>query len=242
VKKIPPSHILGVTFTNKAADEMKNRIKAISNRHIKNLTIATFHSLGVRILRKHIAKLGYGSRFTIQDEDDSKNLVRNILAELKIKDDKKFELNSIIRLISFAKNSGLDENYFKSLDDAELRLVMKKIFESYREKLFNYNSVDFDDLILLPLKLLRDSKNIRQDYQELFKYILVDEYQDTNNIQYSFLKLLVSPERNICCVGDDDQAIYGFRGSKVEHILKFERDFPDPAVIKLEEITGRPLR
>ncbi len=231
-REVSPRNILAVTFTNKAANEMKGRIYSLAGKRIKGLTISTFHSFGVRILREHIHLLGYKNNFNIYDENDRKNVVITILNEMHISS-MDFNKNIMLKQISLAKNNNLFLKYFDAIENEEYRIIAKGIYARYEELLKNYNSVDFDDLIVLPIKILKKNKEAKEKYRKKYKYILVDEYQDTNNIQYQLLKLLLNKENNICVVGDDDQAIYGFRGSRVEHILKFEKDFPDTKVITL---------
>lgn len=231
-KKISPQNILGVTFTNKAANEMKERINKLAGKRIKGLTLSTFHSFGVRILKENIHHLGYKNNFNIYDENDKKNLINSILNEMNL-DSMEFNLNIILRQISLAKNNHLYSKYFDHIENQEYRIIAKDIYNRYEELLKNYNAVDFDDLIVLPIRILKKFNDIKKRYHQQYQYILVDEYQDTNNIQYQFLKILINQNNNICVVGDDDQAIYGFRGSKVEHILRFEKDFPNTKVIKL---------
>lgn len=232
-KKINASNILAVTFTNKAANEMKKRISQYRGNPVRNLIISTFHSLGVRILENHITVLGYKEKFSIYDENDKKNVIKSILKEFEISDDDNYDINNIIKLISMAKTTRGGSDIFNKTENPEEAFTLNKIYERYKEILKNMNVVDFDDLIALPVQILKKYKKIRDSYQQKFKYIMVDEYQDTNNIQYTFLKQLISPLRNICVVGDDDQAIYGFRGSEIEHILKFENHFPKAKVITL---------
>ncbi len=234
IKNIKPSRILAVTFTNKAANEMKERVIELLQKRIKFLTVTTFHSLGVRILKKHIDKLGYKQNFNIYDESDRKNLVKGLLKDLKL-DDFPLDLNKLLTTISLAKNSNNASKFINSIADTDYKLIINKIYKEYKDALKSYNSVDFDDLILLPMKILKKFPDVKKEYHERFQYIMVDEYQDTNNIQYRFLKQLISSKNNLCVVGDDDQAIYGFRGSKVEHILKFANDFPDAKTITLDK-------
>jgi len=231
-KNIPASYILGVTFTNKAANEMKERIYKLAGKKVKGLVLSTFHSFGVRILRNHIHHLGYKNNFTIYDETDRKNIILNIMSEMNISS-MELKPNIILKSISMAKNSNQFARYFDFIEDERLKEILKNIYKRYGEMLKNYNAVDFDDLIILPIKIFKTQKDVRKKYKEQYQYILVDEYQDTNNVQYQFLNLILNKNKNICVVGDDDQAIYGFRGSKVEHILKFEKDFPGTKIITL---------
>ncbi len=231
-KDVPPENILGVTFTNKAAKEMKERINKLAGKYVRGLTISTFHSFGVRILRENIDLLKYKNNFNIYDANDQKNIVNSIFNEMHI-DKKALNINLTLKHISLAKNSNQAIKFLNEIENDEYRLLITNIYKRYQEILKNYNSVDFDDLIILPIKILKKFKEVKNKYQKQYKYVLVDEYQDTNNIQYQFLKQILNKEKNICVVGDDDQAIYGFRGSKVEHILKFEKDFPSTITINL---------
>lgn len=231
-KRVSPLHILAVTFTNKAADEMKERVRLLAGRRLPGLTLSTFHSLGVRILKENIPLLGYKNNFSIHDENDKKNRIKSALSELHL-DSLEFNLNSMASHISLAKNTNLFIRYFDAVPDEGYRQVLRDVYKRYEESMKNCNCVDFDDLIILPVKILSRFPEVREKYHKKFRYILVDEYQDTNSIQYQFVKQLLPEDRNICVVGDDDQAIYGFRGSKIEHILRFEKDFPGTRVITL---------
>ena len=181
-KNIPPENILGVTFTNKAAKEMKERINNLAGKYIRGLTISTFHSFGVRILRENIGLLRYKNNFNIYDANDQKNIVNSIFNELHI-DKKILNINLILKHISLAKNSNQAMKFFDHIESKEYRLIITTIFKRYQEVLKNYNSVDFDDLIVLPIKILKKFKEVKNNYQKQNKYILVDEYQDTHKIK-----------------------------------------------------------
>lgn len=229
---IPPMNILGLTFTNKAADEMKHRVRSLTSQ---NVLISTFHSLGARILRDSIEALGYTSDFVIYDEDDSEKILKSCLENVPLAD-KKNDFKTIRRLISQAKNemhspSDLNEQISKS----SLGKIFPPIYSLYQEKLKNNNAVDFDDLLHLPVRLFREHPHILEAYQNRWKYLLVDEYQDTNAAQYTFIQLLAKKFGNLCVVGDPDQSIYSWRGANVGNILHFEKDYPGTRVVKLEQ-------
>ncbi len=232
---IYPSQILALTFTNKAAGEMKERVKSLVGDIVDTMWVSTFHSSCVRILRREIDKLGYNKNFTIYDSYDAKSLVKQCMKELNI-NDKDITDGEIISKISDAKNKLISAKKFKKENEGNFR--MKKIADvylTYEKKLKTTNSLDFDDLIYLVVKLLKENDEVREFYRRKFKYILVDEYQDTNKCQYELIKLLVNENENICVVGDDDQCIYAWRGADINNILDFEKDFPRAKVIKLEQ-------
>lgn len=223
-KGIPQSAILALTFTNKAAREMEERIKELTNKKLKNLTVSTFHAFGVRILRQEIEALGYRPNFSIYDETDKKALIKETGIELKFTADA-LDLYKISVLFSDIKTgrktwSGDNDMY-------------RELYEGYQEGLKLYNSVDFDDLIVLPIKLFKEHPEILARYKERFKYIMVDEFQDTSHQQYEFMHLLA--ERNVAVVGDDDQSIYSWRGADYQNIVNFEADFPGLKEIRLEQ-------
>ena len=229
------SEILAVTFTNKAAFEMKNRVEKLLRQPVEGMFIGTFHSIGVRILRKHAELISLKRDFTILDTDDQIRLVKQVLDIMNL-DKKRYVPKNYIYFINQLKNLGLGpeqiENHeFQNYSNGKLR----GIYNLYQERLKVFNAVDFGDLILHPLNLMRENKNILQQYQKRFKYILVDEYQDTNSSQYLFLRLLAEQNQNICCVGDEDQSIYGWRGAQLKNILNFEKDFPGSKIIRLEQ-------
>ena len=223
-KGIPQSAILALTFTNKAAKEMEDRIKDLTNRKLQNLTVSTFHAFGVRILRQEIEALGYRPNFSIYDETDKKALIKETGVELKYTADA-LDLYKISVLFSDIKTG---RKQWDNEND-----MYRQLYEGYQEGLKLYNSVDFDDLIVLPIKLFKEHPEILQRYRERFKYIMVDEFQDTSHQQYEFMHLL--SDRNVAVVGDDDQSIYSWRGADYQNILNFETDFPDVQEIRLEQ-------
>jgi len=232
-KKLSKDSMLTVTFTNKAAEEMKERIGGLLDKDLNGAWIGTFHSQCNRILRKEIKALGYHDNFSIYDEDDQCNLVRHILREFKI-----YEAlyKGIVSRISILKSSLISpEEFLSSGDGFGFDEKLAKVYVRYRDELRKGNALDFDDLIMLTVKLFIHNPKIIEKYQEKFSYILVDEFQDTNYAQYHLLKLLASSHKRICVVGDDDQSIYRFRGANVNNILQFENDFPGAKLIKLEQ-------
>ena len=231
---VAPYNILALTFTNKAANEMKERAVKL-NINAQNVWMGTFHSLCVRILRKEIDKLGYKNNFNITDAKDNLNLIKNCLKELNL-DEKFFVPKNIAAQISFNKNKmiGADEFFVKTHDDFRLNKVAE-IYKLYQEKLKIDNLLDFDDLLFFMAKIFMDYDDVLEFYKNKFKYILVDEYQDTNAVQYFLIKLLAGESENICVVGDDDQSIYSWRGADINNILDFEKDFRNAKIIKLEQ-------
>ena len=233
-ENISPYNILAITFTNKAAKEMQARVIKLVGDYAKNMQISTFHSFGLRILRENYEKLGYDRNFVIMDSDDSLTVVKKILKELDL-DSKQFNPNGIRNKISSCKNELVSPNEYEKYASSEYEKVVLEVYRKYEEKLKNNNSVDFDDLLILPIKLFEMDESILDKYQEHFKYILVDEYQDTNKAQYVLTKLLASKYRNLCVVGDENQSIYSFRGANYRNILNFEKDYKEAKVIKLEQ-------
>ncbi|MEG2657328.1 MAG: DNA helicase PcrA [Clostridium sp.] len=232
---IYPSQILALTFTNKAAGEMKERVKSLVGDVVDNMWVSTFHSSCVRILRREIDKIGYNKNFTIYDSYDAKSLVRQCMKELNI-NDKDITEGEVIGKISDAKNKLISAKRFKKENESNFRTnKIADIYLTYEKKLKTSNSLDFDDLIYLTVKLFKEHEDVREFYKRKFKYILVDEYQDTNKCQYELVKLLVNENENICVVGDDDQCIYAWRGADINNILDFEKDFPKAKVVKLEQ-------
>jgi DNA helicase-2/ATP-dependent DNA helicase PcrA len=235
-----PRNILAVTFTNKAAEEMRNRVtRLIEGLEIGSAPfISTFHSLCVRILRRDIETLnaGYTRSFTIYDQDDTVRLTRNAIRDLGM-DDKQFAPRSVQSAISSAKNRGEDAEAFaaKAQFVDERRASIARVFQVYEERLHQNNALDFDDLLIKAVRLLRDVPEVRERYNERFRYLLVDEYQDTNQLQFGLIRLLTEKQQNICVVGDPDQSIYRWRGADIKNILKFEEHFPSAKVIRLEE-------
>ncbi|MBP5260770.1 MAG: UvrD-helicase domain-containing protein [Clostridiales bacterium] len=230
---VRPSQILAITFTNKAANEMRERITALVGDSSRYIWCGTFHSIFARILRQHAELLGYSDNFTIVDTDDQLKLVRDAMKALDI-DEKKFKPKSIQYEISSAKNKMiLPEQYLEEAAGDYTRKIYGKIYKRYAEALLQNNAMDFDDILINMSRLLSEHPDILDHYQEKFRYIMVDEYQDTNLPQYESVMLLAKKHGNICVVGDDDQSIYSFRGADVRMILNFEKDFPGCKVIKL---------
>ena len=235
-----PRNILAVTFTNKAAEEMRKRVgKLLEGLEVGSVPlISTFHSLCVRILRRDIEALnaGYTRSFTIYDQDDTVRLTRNCIRELGL-DDKQLAPRSVQATISAAKNRGDDAEAFsaKAQYIDERRASIARVFQLYEERLHKNNALDFDDLLIKTVRLLRDVPEVRERYNDRFKYLLVDEYQDTNQLQFGLIRLLTEKQQNICVVGDPDQSIYRWRGADIANILKFEEHFPSAKVIRLEE-------
>lgn len=233
-KGVDPFNILAITFTNKAAKEMKERIFKMLGKVAYNIQISTFHSLGVLIVRENYEKLGYEKNFTILDSDDSLAIIKKILKEMNL-DPKHYNPKAFRNRISSSKNELVDSKKFERFVSNEYDEIVHKVFEKYEKKLKNSNSLDFDDLLFLPIILFQENPSILQKYQERFKYILVDEYQDTNEAQYTLIKMLSAKYKNICVVGDVDQSIYGFRGANFRNILNFEKDYKDAKVVLMEE-------
>ncbi|MFW6006620.1 MAG: DNA helicase PcrA [Bacillota bacterium] len=230
---VNPENVLAVTFTNKAAEEMKERVTKILNGLEKNMIISTFHSYCSRILRREIEKLGYESNYVIFDTTDQKKLVKEVMKELDIKTDNT-NPGAVVGEISKAKNNLISpEDYQQKIADFFTQKV-SKIYPLYQKELRNNNALDFGDLIMKTVELFENNSLVLEYYQERFKYILIDEYQDVNQAQYTLANLLAEKHRNICVVGDPDQSIYGFRGADINNILNFENDYPEARVIKLE--------
>ena len=234
-KKAWPNQVLCVTFTNKAAKEMQNRVM----QHIRGSSnaipwLGTFHSISVKFLRRHAEALGYRSNFTILDTDDQKKLIRNIVKAEDL-DAKKFSPQLIMYHIDQWKNKGLLPQNIKLEKPGSIIKSILKVYEIYQSKTKDLNAFDFGDLILFCVKLFEDHKDIREIYQSNFKYILVDEFQDTNFIQNKWLNLLVNSDQNICCVGDDDQSIYSWRGAEIKNFLTFDQIYKNCKVFKLEQ-------
>lgn len=231
---VRPFNILAITFTNKAAREMKERVCAITPRG-NEVWVSTFHSTCVRILRREIDKLGYSNNFTIYDADDSERLIKNILKDWNI-DSKRFSPKFISGVIDTQKNNLVTSEDYLNIPNNDFVLKrVAEIYSEYEKRLREYNALDFNDLIMKTVQLFRTKPEILEKYQERFKYIMVDEYQDTNSAQYQLVKLLASKYENLCVVGDDDQSIYGWRGADIQNILGFEQDFKNTGVIKLEQ-------
>ena len=244
---VEPYNILAITFTNKAAKEMKERIFKLVGE-VKDIQISTFHSFGLYLIKRHYNLLGYERNFTILDGDDSLVLVKNIVKEMGLNsddynpkaitatsEDANNSIKAIRNKISGAKNELVDPFEYEKYATTDFEEVVCKVYKKYEERLKSNNSVDFDDLLILPIKLFSTFKDILKMYQERFKYILVDEYQDTNRVQYILVNMLAAKYKNICVVGDNDQAIYSWRGSDYRNILNFENDYPSLKSVMLEE-------
>ena len=225
-KGIPQSAILALTFTNKAAREMADRVKELVGRKLPMLTVSTFHAFGVRVLRESISHLGYKENFSIYDQADKMALIKETARSLKI-DPAELNLYDLANLFSDIKTG-------RARWDADSSQY-SPIYDEYNELLKLYNAVDFDDLIVLPIKLFKEKPEVLEKYRKRYRYIMVDEFQDTSKIQYDLVYLLAQKSRNICVVGDDDQSIYSWRGANYENIVQFEKDFPEVKEIKLEQ-------
>lgn len=241
-----PENILAVTFTNKAAAEMINRVQKIISPNSKSVSnnaylrrafmpwMGTFHSICVRMLKEHAHLVGLGENFVIYDTNDQLDAIKQILKELNLSD-KKFNPRSFLAQISSAKNELVTPEKFAQLAQGYMQELVAKIYPLYQKTLRANSAVDFDDLLQLTVQLLEENPDVLEKYQNLFKYILIDEYQDTNHAQYRFALMLSEKYKNICVVGDDAQSIYSFRGANIQNILNFERDFPDCKIVKLEQ-------
>ena len=230
-ENVLPSNILAITFTNKAAKEMKQRVLNMVGVIGNQIQISTFHSFGLAILKKHYNKLGLDKNFTILDSDDTNTVVKNILKNLNIEENPK----TIRNIISNNKNSLIDSYEYQRFVNTDFDEIVLKVYEKYEERLRKNNSVDFDDLLFLPIKLFKEYKDVLNEYQEQYKYILIDEYQDTNEAQYMLAKMIAAKYKNICVVGDDSQSIYSWRGSNYKNILNFEKDYPNCKTVYLEQ-------
>ena len=244
-KNVKPWNILAITFTNKAANEMKERVQKLVGQAANDMWIGTFHSICVRILRKFIDRIGYDTSFIIFDTSDQKTVVKECLKELKI-DDKLFTDKSVLYEISNAKNEMLDPIQYAARAVGEFRKeTISKIYDLYQRKLKENNAIDFDDIINFTIKIFNQNDDVLEMYTDKFKYVLVDEYQDTNKAQFTLVSLLASKNGNITVVGDNDQGIYSFRGADITNILNFEKDFPGTKIVKLEQnyrCTGNILK
>ena len=234
-KGVNPWNILAITFTNKAAHEMRERVDKIAGSEGGSVWVSTFHSTCVRILRRHIDRLGYDNNFTIYDADDQKTLIKEICRKMNI-DTKKVKERALLAQISHAKDELLTPDEMEMNAGADFNQKRAaQVYREYQAALRRNNALDFDDLICKTVELFQNCGDVLQSYQERFRYIMVDEYQDTNTAQFKFVSLLASRYENLCVVGDDDQSIYRFRGAKIGNILGFERVFPDAKVIRLEQ-------
>ncbi|MBU7008672.1 DNA helicase PcrA [Phosphitispora fastidiosa] len=233
-KGVAPYNILAITFTNKAAQEMKERVERLLGNQADHMWICTFHSACVRILRKEIGALGYDTSFVIYDSADQQTLIKQCLKELNI-DDKRFPPRAVGAGISQAKNSLTGPEAYEKKAADHYQQTVSSVYQLYQKKLYTNNALDFDDLIMKTVILFQKYPDILESYQERFKYILIDEYQDTNHAQYRLVRLLAEKYRNICVVGDDDQSVYRFRGADIKNILDFERDYSETRVVRLEQ-------
>lgn len=234
-KGVNPWNILAITFTNKAAEEMRQRVDSLVGIGAESIWVSTFHSMCVRILRRYIDRLGYDNRFTIYDTDDQKTLMKEVCRKTDI-DTKRFKERMLLSVISSAKNEMiLPEEFELNAGGDFVQLKIAKVYKEYEAQMRANNALDFDDLLVKTVQLLETQPDVRENYQERFRYIMVDGYQDTNTVQFRLVSLLAGKYRNLCVVGDDDQSIYKFRGANIRNILDFEKEFSDAKVIKLEQ-------
>ena len=231
---MPPEHILSVTFTNKAANEMKERVQRLITHDVSKMTIGTFHSVCAGLLRKHIHLIGYDNNFTIYDQSDSKQLIKTVITDMNL-DPKTFQANKYQYLISNLKNKMIFPDDVLLNTDSYIDELLRDIYLNYNTKLKENNAADFDDLLLLPLELFKTNPSLLTHYQNKFQYVLVDEYQDTNKPQFEFIYSVSCNNNEITVVGDDDQSIYGWRGADISNILNFSESFKDSKIIKLEQ-------
>jgi DNA helicase-2/ATP-dependent DNA helicase PcrA len=233
-RRAQPGEILSITFTNKAADEMRERVEQLVGRVSRLMWVMTFHSACARILRREATRLGYKGTFTIYDEGDSLRMIKRAMGELEL-DTKRFPPRAIRAQISGAKNQLLDAESFRQQQGSFFEQTAADVYELYEKRMHEANSMDFDDLLVRTVNLFELFPDVRERYQRAFRTVLVDEYQDTNRAQYRLLQLLCEEHRNLFVVGDESQSIYGFRHADIRNILEFERDFPDAEVVKLEQ-------
>ncbi|MBI3235087.1 MAG: UvrD-helicase domain-containing protein, partial [Bacteroidetes bacterium] len=239
-KGVDPFNILSLTFTNKAAKEMRERVEKVVGTEARNLWMGTFHSVFARILRSEAPLIGYPANFTIYDTDDAKSLIKAVLKEMNL-DDKIYKPSAVLGRISSAKNNLIGpESYaaddeIMSADDSAQRPLMHEIYTKYASRCFKAGAMDFDDLLFNTNKILKLFPDVLAKYQHKFKYVMVDEYQDTNYSQYVIVRRLAAVNRNICVVGDDAQSIYAFRGATIQNILNFQKDYGEAQVFKLEQ-------
>ena len=233
-KGVAPTNILAITFTNKAAKEMKERIYKLVGSDAYNIQISTFHSFGLKIVKENYNLLGYEKNFTILDSDDTLSVIKKIMKQMNI-DIKQLNPRYVKNNISSAKNELIEPSEYEKLISVDYEKIIAKIYNQYQKELVKNNSLDFDDLLMLPIKLFREYPRVLKVYQERFKYILIDEYQDTNEAQYLLTKMISALYKNICVVGDNDQSVYSFRGANYKNILNFEQDYKDAKVIMLEQ-------
>ena len=232
---VNPWNILAITFTNKAAGEMRERVDSLVGIDAGSIWVSTFHSTCVRILRRYIDRLGYDHNFTIYDADDQKTLMKDVCKQLQI-DTKVFRERSLMSAISSAKDELITpEEYELNAAGDYNKQRIAQVYKEYEKQLRANNALDFDDLLVKTVQLLKSQPDVLDYYQNRFRYIMVDEYQDTNTVQFKLISILASRHQNLCVVGDDDQSIYKFRGANIKNILNFEQQFTDARVIKLEQ-------
>lgn len=229
-----PYNILAITFTNKATKEMRDRLYLLIGDEARKLQVSTFHSFGLKLLRENYELLGYDRNFVIMDSDDSLTVVKKIIKDLDY-DPKVYNPKAIRNKISSCKNELISAKAYERYAVSDYEQVIQKVYEKYEKKLQQNNSVDFDDLLILPIKLFREHQDVLEKYQNLYQYVLIDEYQDTNQAQYILTKMISEKNRRITCVGDDSQSIYSFRGANYKNILNFENDYRDAKTILLEQ-------
>ncbi|MBQ3885490.1 MAG: UvrD-helicase domain-containing protein, partial [Ruminococcus sp.] len=235
VDPIKPWNILAITFTNKAAGELRDRLSAMLGEDGMNINASTFHSACVRILRSEIEALGYSRDFTIYDSDDSQRMIKAAMGDLDISE-KQLAPRTVLSEISFAKDKMITPDEMKASAGQDYRKkLIARLYELYQQRMRTANAVDFDDILCLTVELFEQFPEVLEKYQKRYKYIMVDEYQDTNHVQFKLVSLLSQAHGNLCVVGDDDQSIYKFRGANIENILGFESQFKGAAVIRLEQ-------
>ena len=234
-KGVNPWNILAITFTNKAAGEMRERVDNLVGFGSESIWVSTFHSTCVRILRRHIDRLGYDTNFTIYDTDDQKTLMKDVCKQVQL-DTKVYKERNLLAAISAAKNEMISaQEYALNAQGDFGKEKIAKVYQEYEKQMHANTALDFDDLLVKTVQLFETQPDVLENYQERFRYIMVDEYQDTNTVQFQLVSLLAGKYRNLCVVGDDDQSIYKFRGANIKNILNFEQEFPDATVIKLEQ-------